>query len=146
MIISPLINAHLTGSSEAGADPDRAARLMETPHHRETRAPNRAMRYPIHMSALPLIPSSPAEPPPNRKRFTRAEVRSMDEAGLFAGQRLELIEGDLIDKMGQRPPHASTIQLLLVWLAGVFGLDRVRVQLPVEAAPADRERSLPEPD
>ena len=72
-----------------------------------------AVRYPIHMSALPLIPSPPVEPPPNRKRFTRAEVRSMDEAGLFAGQRLELIEGDLIDKMGQRPPHSSAIRLLL---------------------------------
>jgi hypothetical protein len=44
---------------------------------------------------------------PPRKRFTRAEVEQMQEAGLFAGQRFELIDGDLIDKVGQNPPHSQ---------------------------------------
>src|SRR5258708_1406621 len=83
---------------------------------------------------------------PPRKRFTRGEVEQMLEAGLFAGQRLELIDGELIDKMGQNPPHAYAIQALLSWLVKVFGAQQTRVQLPLEAAVAEQERSLPEPD
>jgi Uma2 family endonuclease len=83
---------------------------------------------------------------PPRKRFTRDEVEQMLDAGLFAGQRFELIDGDLIDKMGQNPPHARALRLLHAWLVKVFGAERVQMQLPIEAAPAERERSLPEPD
>lgn len=91
------------------------------------------------------LPLPPSEALP-RKRFTRAEVQQMIAMGLFAGQRFELIRGDLIDKMGQNPPHASAIRLLLELLAGVFGLKRVQVQLPIEAGAQDRETSMPEPD
>jgi Uma2 family endonuclease len=70
----------------------------------------------------------------------------MLDSGIFAGQRFELIDGELIDKMGQKPPHASTIQRCLELLAAIFGLARVRVQMPIEAGPADRESSVPEPD
>jgi Uma2 family endonuclease len=87
-----------------------------------------------------------AEAAPARKRFTREEVDRLAETGVFDGQRYELIDGDLIDKMGQNPPHAFAIQLLLKCLAGLFEVDLVRVQHPMEAAPGDRERSLPEPD
>ena len=81
-----------------------------------------------------------------RKRFTQAEVEWMEQAGLFLGQRFELIEGDLIDKMGQNPPHAYAILCLSVWLSSLFGGRRVRAQLPVQVARPDRELSLPEPD
>ena len=70
----------------------------------------------------------------------------MHDAGLFAGQRFELIDGDLIDKMGQNPPHANAIRILLGWLTKIFGAGQVQAQLPVEAATAEQERSLPEPD
>ena len=70
----------------------------------------------------------------------------MLEAGFFTGERFELIDGDLIDKMGQNPPHAGAIQLCMALLVKIFGVERVRVQLPIEAGPADRERSVPEPD
>ena len=70
----------------------------------------------------------------------------MLDAGLFAGQRFELIDGDLIDKMGQNPPHSHALRLLHAWLVRIFGVERVQMQQPVEAAPAERERSLPEPD
>ena len=81
-----------------------------------------------------------------RKRFTQAEVAWLEKAGLFEGQRFELIEGDLIDKMGQNPPHAYAIRRLASWLAQIFGLSRLMVQSPVQVARADRELSLPEPD
>jgi Uma2 family endonuclease len=80
-----------------------------------------------------------------RKRFTRTDVQKMEEAGLFAGQRFELINGDLINKMGQNPPHAWAIQLCNVILVTIFGL-RVRPQLPIEAGQNESEISQPEPD
>ena len=89
---------------------------------------------------------SPIGGMPPRKRFTVREVEQMLEAGLFAGQRLELIDGDLIDKMGQNPPHAFAIGLVLAWLTKICETQRIRVQLPMQAGIPDRERSLPEPD
>lgn len=83
---------------------------------------------------------------PPRKRFTRGEVEQMLDAGFFAGQRFELIDGDLIDKMGQTPPHSYAIRRLCVRLVEIFSVERIQCQQPAEAAPAERERSLPEPD
>lgn len=67
------------------------------------------------------------------------------EAGLLAGQRFELIGGDLIDKMGQTPPHAFSIAAMQDWLSRLFE-GRVRVQMPIEVAPADSTTTWPEPD
>ncbi len=97
------------------------------------------------MSVGIVTPPILKETPP-RKRFTRAEVEQMDDSGLFAGQRFELIEGDLIDKMGQKPPHAYVICLFQAMLARLFGPERTRVQIPIEVQTADQEWSLPEPD
>jgi Uma2 family endonuclease len=98
------------------------------------------------MSAAPLLPYNNAIEALPRKRFTRDEVDRLTELGFFDGCRYELIDGELIDKMGQNPPHASAIRLVLAWLTRVFPGDRILVQLPMEASPADRKRSLPEPD
>lgn len=61
------------------------------------------------MSAAIVIPPGPSDSPP-RKRFTRAEVQQMADAGLFVDHKLELIEGDLIEKMG----HPRT-PMLCAW-------------------------------
>jgi len=95
-------------------------------------------------ASLPPFPTT-AEALP-RKRFTRDEVERYVEAGFFDGQRFELIDGDLLDKIGQKPPHAMGIRLIQAWLLRIVGGDRVQSQLPIEAAGVDRERSLPEPD
>ena len=81
-----------------------------------------------------------------RKRFTCVEFQRMLDSGIFADQRFELIDGELIDKMGQNPPHAGTIQLVLEWLISLFGPALVRGQLPLNAAVQDQERNVPEPD
>lgn len=80
------------------------------------------------------------------KDWTRDEVEALESAGHLAGCRYELIEGELIDKMGQNPPHATTLQNLSALLMEIFGIRHVRVQLPAEAATAERQRSVPEPD
>jgi hypothetical protein len=97
------------------------------------------------MSAAHLLPPTTIDEP-RRKRFARSEVDAILELGLFAGQRYELIEGDLIDKMGQHPPHAYAIGLVVAWLTDLLGIRRLRVQLPIEVAHQDQERSCPEPD
>jgi hypothetical protein len=35
----------------------------------------------------------------------------MVDAGILMGERFELIEGALIGKMGQKPPHAFSVTL-----------------------------------
>ncbi len=97
------------------------------------------------MSAA-ILPASPAADSLRRKRFTRSEVDRMQDLGIFDGQRCELIDGDLIDKMGQNPPHAQAIRNLFLWLIGIFGPGRLQMQLPIEAKPGDSDWSLPEPD
>jgi Uma2 family endonuclease len=97
------------------------------------------------MSAA-ILPAPPASDTLRRKRFTRSEVDRMQELGFFEGQRCELIDGELIDKMGQNPPHAQAIQNVLFLLAQMFGLRQVRAQLPIEAADPDQNWNLPEPD
>ena len=96
------------------------------------------------MSAAPTLP--PPTEPPNRKRFTRAEFDRFQELGAFDGQRYELIDGDLIDKMGQNPPHARAIRRAKSALGTVVDPDLVQVQAPIEVSIEDRETSLPEPD
>ncbi len=105
----------------------------------------RGLRDKLKDMPVAIVESSVVGPPLPRKRFTRSEVEAMEQAGLFAGQRFELIDGDLIDKMGQNPPHAIAIQRLLEIFVRLFGFQRVRGQSPMETT-ADRERSLPEPD
>ncbi len=65
-------------------------------------------------------------------------------AGLVAGQRFELIEGDLIDKERQNPPHAFSISAFNAWLTSKF-VGRVRIQLPIVVAAPDKATSWPEP-
>jgi Uma2 family endonuclease len=79
-------------------------------------------------------------------RFSRNDVERILDAGLLRDRRFELIEGELIDKMGQKPPHAGVIQFLLEWFAHLFGVQKVRVQLSLEVSGADRDRNMPEPD
>jgi Uma2 family endonuclease len=98
------------------------------------------------MAASILQPPISSDPPLPRKRFTRVEVDQMLDSGIFAGQRFELIDGELIDKMGQKPPHANAIQRCMTMLLKIFSAELVRVQLPMEAGPVDREVSVPEPD
>ncbi len=97
------------------------------------------------MSTAILQPPSDTGLPP-RKRFTRAEVDQMMDAGLLLGQRLELIDGDLIDKMGQNPPHSRAIRLVVSRLARIFAVERILVQAPIEVASADQKFNYPEPD
>jgi hypothetical protein len=97
------------------------------------------------MSALSTSPPAPIESLP-RKRFTRDEVNRLIDTGFFVGQRFELIDGNLVDKMGQNPQHSFAIRLIFNWLLTFLEPNQVQVQLPIQTAGEDLERSVPEPD
>jgi Uma2 family endonuclease len=85
------------------------------------------------------------EPAPNRIRWTRAQCTAIQDAGVLTG-RYELIDGEIISKMGHNPPHATALGLVFGWLAGVFGVQFIRVQTTADAGGADRDHNEPEPD
>jgi Uma2 family endonuclease len=85
------------------------------------------------------------EPAPNRLRWTRSQCRAIVEAGILTG-RYELIDGEVINKMGQNPPHATAMGYLQDWAAEVFGGACVRIQSSISVGQADPDHNDPEPD
>ena len=47
---------------------------------------------------------------------------TLERSGLLDQQRLELVEGELISKMGKKRPHVNALTLVQGWLVQVFGL------------------------
>ena len=98
---------------------------------------------PTVITEPPRVPP-PLDPP--RKRWTRAEVQVLEAAGMLDTTHLELIEGELINKMGKRRPHGDSASLLHAWLIQVFGGRHVNSEMPIDVAPQDNPASQPEPD
>ena len=67
----------------------------------------------------------------------------MGEAGLFADERVELLDGEIITMSPQNPPHAGVISRLASVLMRLLGTTvSLRVQLPIVL----NDWSEPEPD
>lgn len=77
-----------------------------------------------------------------RKRWTRDECHRLKEADALPTDFYELIEGEILIKMGQNEPHVFVCMQLLRVLASIFGFDFVRLPAPV----ALDETNEPEPD
>lgn len=79
------------------------------------------------------------------RRFTVAEYHRMGEVGILGeADRVELLDGEIVEMTPIGPPHASTVDRitqLFVRLVGSRAI--VRVQNPVELAALDSE---PQPD
>ncbi len=85
------------------------------------------------------------EPTPHRVRWTRSQCDAIREAGVIDG-RYELIDGEVISKMDQKPAHRLTVVLLLAWFRSVLGGLFVQTQATIEVGDADSEHNEPEPD
>lgn len=83
----------------------------------------------------------PAEPP--RKKWTRAELKSL---GIQTPERFELIDGDVINKMGKKRPHTNVFILVHSWFLRVFGVEYVNPETSIDVAPQDNPINEPEPD
>lgn len=80
-----------------------------------------------------------------RKRWSRDDCRFLENAGLLKG-RYELIDGEIIVKMGQNPPHAMAVMRVIAYLLRFFHDDNLRTQATMEIRPEDRFANRPEPD
>ena len=52
-------------------------------------------------------------------------------------QHLELIEGELISKMGKKRPHTNAMVIMHAWLLRVFGEQYVNQEASIDVAPVD---------
>jgi Uma2 family endonuclease len=91
-------------------------------------------------------PARPVPLVPPRKRWTREECAALAALGLFEQERLELVEGELISKMGKNRPHANSALLLAEWLVHIFGFRFVNQEQPIDVAPEDNPTNEPQPD
>jgi Uma2 family endonuclease len=96
---------------------------------------------PVPLTKKPV----PYEPFPNRIRWTRRQCASMRDGGFLTG-RYELIDGEILSKMGQKPAHAYVIRALLTWLTGLFGAEYTQIQATIDLSDTSPEYDEPEPD
>lgn len=87
----------------------------------------------------------PAVPPLPVRRFTVDEYHHLIKTGFFReDDRIELLNGWIVAKMGINPPHASAVTRLSRRLARLLGESwLVREQSSITIRPSDSE---PEPD
>lgn len=95
---------------------------------------------------LPSLPESSAEEVLPHKTWTRDELLLVEGTGVFEGARFELIEGELLDKMGKRPPHNRGLRRIVILLGRIFGPEQIQHETPIDVAPVDNSRNEPEPD
>lgn len=70
---------------------------------------------------------------PHGRKWTKDEFYRLGEAGFFRGQRVELIEGELLVMSPQNALHANMIDAIAEVLRLLFGPGwRVRCQLPLD--------------
>ena len=86
---------------------------------------------------IPLVP---------HKLWTREECAVLEDTGRIDLQHYELIEGELVQKMGKNQPHMRAVLLLVSWLRGIFGQNFVVQEPAIDLRPEDNPSSEPEPD
>src|SRR5271169_1715506 len=80
---------------------------------------------------------------PRPRIWTKAEYHDLAERGIFDGQRVELIVGEVIEMPPQKDEHAMAVSLVNYALLKVFAKGYlVRVQMPMNLG----AESEPEPD
>jgi hypothetical protein len=64
---------------------------------------------------------------------------------LFEREKLELVDGELISKMGKNRPHVRAFTWVHLWLLETFGSRFVNAEAPIDVAPGDNDCNEPEP-
>jgi hypothetical protein len=98
---------------------------------------------------MPIALISPEPPPPllpPRKLWTREECDRFASAGLLEYEHLELVNGELISRIGKNRPHVNAAMALMLWLMDACGRDRVDQEAPIDVAPGDNQINEPTPD
>jgi len=95
---------------------------------------------PVVMEAL-----SSVVPPPH-KLWTRGECEALARVGLLDTSGFELVQGELILKMGKLMPHTRSVVWLLSVFQRIFGASFVAPETSIDLHPDDIPTSEPEPD
>lgn len=90
---------------------------------------------------LPIVASLPPH-----KRWTREECVVLEREGLIDVERYELVDGELVLKVGKNHPHMRAVMLLVSWLRNLFGDTYVAQEPAIDLRPEDNPSSEPEPD
>jgi Uma2 family endonuclease len=94
------------------------------------------------LEAPSSAPASEQQTSIPRKRWTRAEYRQLIKDCYLEDGKVELVNGEIWEKMGQGRRHTIVVTWLLRALAPIFGMERIQCQ---SSLPTD-EYSDPEPD
>lgn len=81
-----------------------------------------------------------------RKRWTREQYDAAYEAGVFAGDHTELVEGDVITRMSKTPRQVVAYHQCLHWLMDVFSQRCLTMYGPIDVHAADIALNEPAPD
>jgi len=88
-----------------------------------------------------FLEATPFVPP--LRQWTRSEYERLADLGLFAGQRVELVQGEIRVMAAQKNRHVVAVSLAEEALRAAFGAGYwVRIQAPLNLSPI----SAPEPD
>jgi hypothetical protein len=90
--------------------------------------------------AMTERPYRPVRTDPPHKRWTRAECAALEATGLGDQQRLELVEGELFNKLGKnRPPVKACLRRVSGW-------QNANAEAPSDVASQDNPTNEPVPD
>ena len=82
---------------------------------------------------------------PDRKRWSRKECEKIEKLGVMP-ERYELIDGEIISKMAQNPPHNVTLNRFILWFILVFGAEFLRNQQDISISGRNGKYNSPQPD
>jgi Uma2 family endonuclease len=80
-----------------------------------------------------------------RKKWSVQECRFLSESGLIEPGKFELIEGEIVFKMGQSRLHIAIVNKIIFLLAAIFGSDAIQCQGQIGIGERDQFND-PEPD
>ena len=98
---------------------------------------------------MPVALTPPEPPPPlipRRKRWTRDECTILESNGVWELEKLELVGGELLTKMGHGWPHARLANHTFHCLIDRLGRGRINLHAPIDVAPEDNLTNEPVPD
>ena len=104
------------------------------------------LKYHYNKSMLETAADLQEAPVIPRKVWTREEAHALVDLGFPNAEKLELIEGELIDRRGKKHAHVLWQTLVHEWLRSTFGFEQVTFEAPADVAMEDNEHSEPEPD
>ena len=82
---------------------------------------------------------------PKAVMWTREDCRKLEGIGALPA-RWELVQGDIVSKMGINLPHGRISGLIAEWIVGKFPKGRLVLASKIDVSPEDNPTSEPEPD